>query len=310
MPKENTISIVIPSFNEDGNVGIIASTLKESVEGHNLEIIFVDDGSKDNTLAELMKLAKQDPAIRYISFSRNFGHQSALKAGIDKAKGDCIISLDADMQHPPTLIPEMIRLWKDGFEIVNTIRKETKETGFFKKLTSRLFYFIINKLSDVQIKPGSADFRLIDRKVADELKKLKETNLFFRGLIPWMGFRQIDIDYTPNERFSGTSKYSLKKMIKFASTGITSFSTRPLKIAIYIGFVISLFTFLYSCYVLTIFFFTNKAISGWTSLILSILFIGGLQISLLGIIGEYLGKLFMENKQRPTYIISQTNIED
>jgi glycosyltransferase involved in cell wall biosynthesis len=308
MVIEPFISIVVPCYNEEGNIPVIYNTLRDSISG-NYEIIFVDDGSVDNTCNEFVRLSEQYKEVRYISFSRNFGHQNALKAGIDYAKGDIIISLDADMQHPPALIPEMIRLWNEGYEIVNTVRKDTRETGLLKRLTSRLFYFIINKLSDVEIKPGTADFRLIDRKVAEELKKLKETQLFFRGLIPWLGFRQIDIDYVPNERFSGKSKYSLKKMIKFASTGITSFSTRPLKIATYIGFLISFFAVLYAFYAIIIYFFTDKAISGWTSLILSILFIGGLQITLIGIIGEYLGKLFMENKQRPTYIVSKTNIE-
>ena len=307
MTKEIVVSIIIPCYNEEGSITALYEELVKFLNG-SYEIIFIDDGSSDNTLNTLISLAKKNDSVKYISFSRNFGHQNAIKAGIDRATGDCIISLDADLQHPPSLIPEMLNLWSQGYEIVNTIRNDGKNIGFFKKLTSKLFYAIINKLSDVEIKPGSADFRLIDRRVADEFKKLKENHLFFRGLIPWIGFHQIDISYVPNERFAGKTKYSLKKMIKFAATGITSFSTKPLKIAIVIGFIISLFALLYAAYALIIFFFTDRALSGWTSLIISILFIGGLQISLIGIIGEYLGKLFMEHKQRPLYIVRKTNI--
>ncbi len=307
MTDKPLISIVIPCYNEEGNILKIFDTLKSEVSGR-LEIIFVDDGSTDATLSGIKGLAQKDKEVSYISFSRNFGHQSAIKAGIDHATGDCIIMLDADMQHPPSLIPEMIGHWKNGYDIVNTIRKDTAKTGLVKRVTSNLFYRVLNAMSDVRIKPGSADFRLIDRKVAQVLGGLKEYHLFFRGIIPWVGFRQYDLHYIPNTRFSGATKYTFKKMVSFAASGITSFSTKPLKIAIYVGFVISFFTFVYAVYALAIFFFSDKALSGWTSLILSILFIGGLQISLLGIIGEYLGKLFMESKQRPHYIINSTNL--
>lgn len=306
MTKAFLVSIVIPCYNEEGNIQKIFETIQKEIY-ESLEIVFVDDGSSDATLKHIQLLAEKQKEVKYISFSRNFGHQYAIKAGIDNASGDCIIMLDADMQHPPSLIPEMIEKWNEGYDIVNTIRKDTVRTGLFKRISSKVFYRILNAFSEVKIESGSADFRLIDKKVADALKSLKEYHLFYRGLIPWVGFKQINIDYVPNDRFSGRTKYTFKKMVSFAASGITSFSTKPLKIAIYIGFLISFFAFLYALYALFIYFFSDKAISGWTSLIISILFIGGLQISLLGIVGEYLGKLFMENKQRPHYIIKESN---
>jgi dolichol-phosphate mannosyltransferase len=307
MTKASLVSIVIPCYNEEGNIQKIFETIQKEIN-EKLEIVFIDDGSSDATLKHIQLLAEKQKEVKYISFSRNFGHQYAIKAGIDKASGDCIIMLDADMQHPPSLIPEMIEKWREGYDIVNTIRKDTVKTGLFKRVSSRVFYRILNAFSEVKIEAGSADFRLIDKKVVNALKDLKEYHLFFRGLIPWIGFNQVNLDYVPNERFSGHTKYTFKRMVSFAASGITSFSTKPLKIAIYIGFLISFFAFLYALYALFIYFFSDKAISGWTSLIISILFIGGLQISLLGILGEYLGKLFMENKQRPHYIIKESNI--
>ncbi len=307
MANDCLVSIVVPCFNEEGNIHKIFDTIKAEVN-EPFEIIFIDDGSSDSTLQAILSLVEKQKEVKYISFSRNFGHQFAIKAGIDHSAGDCIIMLDADMQHPPSLIPEMITKWKNGYDIVNTIRKDTVKTGLFKRLTSRFFYRIINALSEVRIERGSADFRLIDRKVAVVLLGMKDFHLFFRGLIPWVGFKQINLDYIPNERFSGGTKYTFGRMVSFATNGITSFSTKPLKIAVYIGFLISFFAFLYALYALFTYFFSDKALSGWTSLILSILFIGGLQISLLGIVGEYLGKLFIENKQRPHYIIKSSNI--
>jgi len=307
MKSNPLVSIVIPCYNEAGNIPHLYKKIEESVNFRN-EIILVDDGSCDTTLNEIEILANEVDNLKYISFTRNFGHQNALKAGIEHSQGDCVISMDADLQHPPALMLKMVELWQEGYDVVNTIRKDSKNTGLVKRITSKLFYFALNKLSEIEIKPGSADFRLIDRRVVNEIKKIKETQLFFRGLIPWMGFNQTEVSYTPNQRYSGSSKYSLKKMVKFATTGITSFSTKPLKIAVVLGFVISLLSVAYAIYALIVYFFTEKAISGWTSLIISILFIGGLQITLLGVIGEYLGKLFIESKKRQSYIVNKSNI--
>jgi len=307
MKSDFKVSVIIPSFNEENNIRPLFDSLSEHTKEFNTEIIFIDDGSSDNTLDKIKELATQNKNIRYISFSRNFGHQNALKAGYDSAHGDCVISMDADMQHPPELIPEMIRLWKQGYKIVSTKRLQDKSLGIFKRFTSRLYYKILNLLSEIKIESGAADFRLLDKQVVTELKAINEKFLFFRGLIPWLGFSQIQLEYIAAERFSGKTKYSFSKMLHFASNGITSFSVRPLKISIYLGFIIAFIAFLYILYAIYIAVFTNNAITGWTSTIISVLFIGGIQLIMIGILGNYLGKLFMENKNRPNYIIKEKN---
>jgi len=271
------------------------------------ELLFVDDGSTDGSLEVIWSLALSDKRVRFISLSRNFGHQNALKAGLDNATGDCVISLDADMQHPPELIPRLIEKWQEGFDVVNTLRGEQKSLSASKKISSGLFYYLVNKLSSVEIKPGVADYRLLDRKVVDALKQFNENYLFLRGLIPWMGFRQTSVPFGPAERHAGKTKYSFIRMIRFALDGITSFSSRPLYLSIAIGSVIAGLAFLYGIYAVYVHLFTEDALPGWTSITASVLFIGGIQLIMLGIIGIYLGKLFIENKKRPNYIIRQKN---
>ena len=302
------ISIIIPCFNEDGNIDYIYNQVINVINGCEYELIFVDDGSIDNTLDKIHAIAETDKRVRYISFSRNFGHQNAIKAGYDHSIGDCAISLDADGQHPVSLMPELIAKWRDGYDVVFTLRDDKKNTGIFKRLTAWFFYKIVNILSDTKVHPGASDFRLIDRKVIDELKKFSEESLFYRGLIPWLGFKQTGISYIPDKRNSGKTKYSLRKMISFASSGITSFSIKPLHLSIYLGFFFASMAILYGLYAIYVAIFTNEAVIGWTSLIASIMFIGGLQFIIIGIIGEYLGKLFINNKKSPHYIISQSNI--
>ncbi|MBV5312390.1 MAG: glycosyltransferase family 2 protein [Prolixibacteraceae bacterium] len=309
MESRKKISVIVPCFNEEEGLTTFNQTLiKFLPANYQYEIIYVNDGSRDNTYQVILSLAKENPAIKYISFSRNFGHQNALKAGYDFATGDCAISLDADLQHPPAVIPELIAKWEEGFEIVNTIRDDHESISFQKKISSRIFYQIMRKLSDVNIENGMADFRLVDKKVLKQLKLFPENFLFFRGIIPWMGFRQINVPFKANERFAGTTKYTFKKMLKFASTGVTAFSVKPLKISIYLGSVIAFMAFLYGLYAAYIHIFTDRAITGWTSVIISVLFVGGINLLMLGIIGEYLGKLFIENKRRPNYLISETNL--
>jgi len=310
MESGKKISIIVPCFNEEESLKTFNLTLIKALpENYLYEIIYVNDGSKDNTLTIILDLAKENLNIKYISFSRNFGHQNALKAGYDFASGDCAISLDADLQHPPEVIPELINKWEEGFEIVNTIRNDHDSISFTKKISSGIFYKIMRKLSDVNIENGMADFRLIDKKVLKQLKLFPENFLFFRGIIPWMGFKQTIVQFKANERFAGTTKYTFKKMLKFATTGVTSFSVKPLRLSIYLGATFAFLAFLYGIYITYIYIFTNKAVTGWTSVILSILFVGGINLLMLGIIGEYLGKLFIENKRRPNYLISDTNLE-
>jgi glycosyltransferase involved in cell wall biosynthesis len=305
------VSIIVPVHNEKDNVSLMAKSIKRVFSGlaYRYNLIFVDDGSSDLTLHEIKKLAAQDEQIRYVSFSRNFGHQAAIKAGIDKADGDCVITLDGDMQHPPHLIPQLLEKWEEGYDLVYTIRKEDKKLPFTKRVTSNLFYSIINRLSDIKIEKGAADFRLMNRNVVDVLRNLQEFEPFFRGLVKWAGFKQIPIEYEPDQRKSGVSKYTSKKMIRFALQGITSFSIRPLYAAIYIGFLCAVISALYIPYAVYSYYF-GYTISGWTSVIVIIVFFGGLQLMILGIIGIYLGKLFMQNKHRPIYIVKESNIHE
>ncbi|MGD0886012.1 MAG: glycosyltransferase family 2 protein [Thermodesulfovibrionales bacterium] len=303
------ISIVIPAYNEAGNVSVLVHKLKEQFqEKDNCEIIFVDDGSMDSTLEEIKKVADGEKTVKFISFSRNFGHQKALKAGLDHAQGDCVISMDADMQHPPEMLCKLLEKWREGYDVVYTIRKDSEDTGFMKKVTSAFFYRLMNKISDVNIPLGAADFRLLDKKVVSELRKFNENWLFIRGAVSWLGFKQIGIEYIVQKRHAGKSKYSIARMIAFAVQGITSFSILPLRISMVIGFFFSCFSFLYAIHALYEKMFLHAAILGWTSILMSILFLGGVQLFFLGVIGEYLGKMFIETKKRPPYVIKEKRL--
>ncbi|WP_396150201.1 glycosyltransferase family 2 protein [Flavobacterium sp.] len=306
-----SIAIVIPSYNEATNIDVLIQALNETIVNinYNFKFIFVDDGSSDETVVILKEKSKEHQHIFYLELSRNFGHQNALKAGIDLAKNDvdAIISMDGDMQHPPKIIPKLIQKWEEGFEVVYTIREEDKKLGFIKNKTSNLFYGLMNKLSDIKFEPGTADFRLIDKKVAQVFSDFTENELFIRGIINWVGFKQFAIHYEPNERYSGKSKYTVGKMMRFAVQGITSFSTKPLSMAIILGISLSVMAFIfYIAYVLYSVYY-GHVISGWASVITTVVFFGGLNLVVLGIIGVYIGKLFMQSKGRPNYLISSTN---
>lgn len=303
------VSIVVPCYNEEGNIEILYHQISNLLIDINVEYIFVDDNSNDNTLNVIENLSRKDKNVKYISLSRNFGHQNALRAGLEYASGDCIISMDADLQHPPEVLPILIDKWKNGYDVVYTIRRDIENISKFKKITSSLFYKLINSLAEIEIKQGSADFRLLDKKVVSALTNhITEYHLFYRGLVSWVGYKQIGIEYVPNKRFSGNSKYSLLKMLNFAINGITSFSIKPLKFATLLGLLLSILSGLYSLYVLGMSIFTDETVKGWTSVLLSILFIGGVNMILLGIIGEYIGKIYMQGKKRPHFLIKKTNI--
>ena len=305
------IAIVIPSFNEETNIEIMVKTLHEVLQKTNYDysILFVDDGSTDNSFKKLETIAKTDSKLFYAKLSRNFGHQNALKAGVDlvKNKVDAVITMDGDMQHPPALIINLLEKWQEGHNVVYTIRDEDKSLSYFKNKTSKMFYWLMNKLSEVEFEPGTADFRLLDKRVAQVFSDFEENELFIRGIINWVGFSQYAISYQPQERFSGQSKYTIYKMFRFAIQGITSFSTKPLHIAIFIGLgttFLALISFI--IYVIYSLYF-GHVISGWTSLISTVVFFGGLNLVVLGIIGIYIGKLFTQSKGRPNYIINKTN---
>ncbi len=307
MPKK--ISIVIPVCNEKGNIPTMVNALQEVMQAlpYAYNITYIDDGSDDDTLDRIKGFAKQYNNIFFISFSRNFGHQNALKAGFDFSDGDAVITMDGDLQHPPELIPVLIAQWEQGNDIVYTIRNDHQEMPLMKRKTSTLFYNILNRLSDIELESGTADFRLMDKRVVEIFRNFKEADLFWRGLVKWLGFKQIGIEYEPAERKEGKSKYTYKKMMQLALRGITSFSLKPLAIATYLGFTFSLLALFYIPYVIFSLAFGHP-ISGWASMIVTIAFFGGLQLMILGIIGMYLGKLFMQSKERPHYIIKESNL--
>ena len=305
------IIVLIPVYNEEENIPIITSALRSILENqpYTYQLLFVNDGSSDQSLSVIREQAAKYSEIRYISFSRNFGKDNAILAGFHAADGDAVITIDADMQHPPEKIPEMIGLWEAGNDVIYNYRSAegNEHVSNFNQFTSRLFYKIINKLSDVELENGISDFTLLDKKVVAVLSSLLEDNPFFRGLIKWVGFQQIGIPYTPNQRKSGTSKYNNKLLMKLALQGITSFSVKPLLIAIYLGLIFSILSLLYIPYVLYS-LYHHLAISGWASTIVTIAFFGGLESMILGILGIYLGKLFIQSKQRPNFIIKESNI--
>ncbi len=305
------VSFIIPAFNEAENLSVLAERIEVLIcdlnEKYVFDVLFIDDGSTDETEKVLLDLSLKKPVFRYISFSRNFGHQVAIKAGLDLSDGDCVVMLDADLQHPPELISSMLDKWEEGFEIVYTKRKDDPNLNRFKSLTSKLFYLLISKLSNVQIDNGAADFRLVDKNVANVLKTLDELDFFWRGLIVWVGFNQTSLEYFPANRYAGESKYTFRKMVQFAIKGITSFSTKPLRLSLFLGFFVSSLSFIYALYALLMYFINDRVVSGWASLLIATLLLGGLQLIILGIIGEYLGKLFMQSKKRPHYIIRNSS---
>ncbi|MFN8407451.1 MAG: glycosyltransferase family 2 protein [Sphingobacteriaceae bacterium] len=305
------ISIVIPAFNESKNIKLLVDRIDDVFEhlSYQYEILLVNDGSSDTTQKVLVELSQINPKVHYVEFSRNFGKDAALKAGIDLSQSNAVITIDADLQHPPELIPQMINRWEAGYEVVYAYRKEANpHYSWFNKMASRSFYHLINQLSDIDIENGISDFRMMDQKVITVLKSINEFEIFLRGMVKWVGFKQIGIEYTPAERLYGNSTYSTKALIKLALQGITSFSIKPLYTAVYLGFLFSVLSLLYIPYVIYS-FYIGAEVHGWASVIMTIVFFGGLQLVILGIIGIYIGKLFLQSKQRPNYIIRNTSLK-
>ncbi|MEO8412744.1 MAG: glycosyltransferase family 2 protein [Ginsengibacter sp.] len=307
---KKSVSIIIPVYNERDNVEAMVWALREVISklSYICTITFIDDGSNDGTLENIRQQSLLYSNVFFISLARNFGHQNALKTALDFNKSDCVITIDGDLQHPPSLIPKLIEKWEEGNEIVYTIRKDDKtELPILKRKTSNLFYNLLNNLSGIQLEQGTADFRLLDKKVVDILRNFDEDDLFWRGLVKWVGFKQVSVEYIPEIRKHGKSKYTYRQMMAFGLKGITSFSTKPLTIAIYFGFSTACLSLFYIPYVLYSIYF-GHAISGWASLIVTVAFLGGLQLMILGIIGIYLGKLFIQSKKRPHYIVKELNV--
>lgn len=303
------LSIVIPCFNEAKCIDVLYRELSNVLSkiGLTYELLFIDDGSTDNSLDILIQLSKQDSSLKYLSFSRNMGHQKALKAGIDNAYGNAVIFMDGDMQHPPALIHTLISYWRDGYDVVNTVRKDDRQYGFTKRITSKLFYYLINQISETRIKRGGADFKLLDAKVIKVLRECQEESLFLRGMTAWCGFKQVWVEYQADSRYANVSKYSFSKMLSLAIDGITSFSIRPLRVSILLSVVFALCSLIEIVYVLYVVLFTDQFVSGWASLAILISILGASILLMLGIIGEYIGKIFIQLKQRPNYIIKTQN---
>lgn len=305
--SEPTVSVVVPCYNEEPVIDETHHRLTDTLSslGCSYEIVYVDDGSRDGTLLKLRSIQAQDDTVRVLSFSRNFGHQIAVSAGIDHAQGEAIVLIDADLQDPPELIQAMLEKWREGYDVVYGQRHSREGETYFKVATARLFYRFINRLSDVPIPLDTGDFRLMSRQVVEVLKRMPEKDRFIRGMVSWVGFRQCALPYERARRFAGVSKYPLRKMVAFATDGILSFSIKPLRLATTMGFVTSGLAILGILYALVLRLWTSNWVSGWTLLIISVLFLGGVQLICLGIIGEYVGRIYSESKRRPLYLIGE-----
>jgi len=306
------ISIVVPLYNEEKNIRLMHDRLVSSILKitSNFEIIYVNDGSNDNSFLELLKLSNEDERVKYINFSRNFGHQIAVTAGLEYSKGAAVVIIDGDLQDPPEVIPEMYALYKEGFEVVYGQRLIRKGESFFKKITAKYFYRILKKITNINIPVDTGDFRLIDRKIVNDLKNMPEQNKFLRGQIAWLGYRQTSIFFERDERKFGETGYPFSKMLKFALDGITGFSDVPLQFVTKTGIFISFISFLVILYAIFSHFILERTITGWTSLIISSMFIGGVQLISVGIIGEYISRINKNVQNRPLYIVSETNVEN
>jgi len=300
-------SVIIPAYNEQEVIRESYRRLTEVMRGlgEPYELIFIDDGSRDKTAEILARICEQDKNAILIRFSRNFGHMPAITAGMDYARGRAVMVIDADLQDPPELFPTMIGKWREGYEVVYGKRTERKgETGF-KKLTAGVYYRFLKRMTDVDLPVDTGEFRLIDRKVCDAIKRVKEKNRYIRGLVSWVGFKQTAVPYVREKRFAGETKYPLTKMIKLAMDGITSFSYKPLKLAANLGFGISALSFIYLLIVLYQRLFTHSTTTGWASMVAIVLFSQGIVLMVLGLMGEYIGRIFEEIKGRPIYIVDE-----
>lgn len=301
------ISIVVPVFNEEDNLHEFHKRISAVMQGlpYDYSLVFVDDGSKDSSAVILNQLSEEDKHVEAYLLSRNYGHQMALTCGLDNADGDAVITMDGDLQHPPELLPEMLKLWEEGNDIVQTKRMATEDAGFFKNITSSVYYKLINAMSKVEITPGGSDFRLMDRKAVDAFKLYRERARFIRGLVNTLGFRVTVLEFVAPPRFAGHSKFNLHKMLHFALDGITAFSNLPLRWAFYIGLIFGLFSLALLGHVFYVKYITNDAVPGWATTTVSVLFLGGIQLVGIGILGEYIGRIFEEIKHRPLYLVAR-----
>jgi glycosyltransferase involved in cell wall biosynthesis len=301
------ISIIAPAYNESGNLFPFYDRMKSVLDkiDPSWEIVFVNDGSKDNTMNELLELNQKDPRVKIVDFSRNFGKEVALTAGLDHCIGQVIIPIDTDLQDPPELINDMVRLWREGNEVVYATRAKREGETAVKKFTAYMFYKFINKMTRIEIPQNTGDFRLMDRKVLDSLNELRETHRFMKGLFSWVGYKQVSLTYVREPRFSGVTKFNYWKLWNFAIEGITGFSIAPLQFATYFGFFVSVFAAIYAIIIIFKTLFVGPDVPGYPSIMVTLLFLGGIQLITIGIIGEYVGRIYNEVKRRPLYIVSK-----
>ena len=306
------LSVIIPIYNEELNINKLFERLDKVISEMQLnsyEYIFINDGSRDNSLELIRTLAEKYPYVKFINFSRNFGHQIAVSAGLDHCCGDAVSIIDADLQDPPELIPELYKKLKTGYEVVYAKRKVRHGEGFMKKFTAKIFYRILSRMTSINIPVDTGDFRIVDKKIVNVLLQMSEQQKFLRGQISWVGFNQSFVEYERDERAAGVTGYTYRKMIRLALDGITSFSNFPLKIVTVTGFVVSGITFFMMLYALYSRFISKDYEPGWTSLMLTVLFIGGVQLIGIGIIGEYISRISANVRNRPLYIIKETNLK-
>jgi len=306
------ISILIPCYNEEKSLPLLYPELLKLMDGHpqyEWELMFVNDGSADGTLGELQRLRQQDKRVNYVDLSRNFGKESAMLAGFDYVTGDCMVIIDADLQHPPTLIPEMIKWWEQGYDDVYAKRKSRGKESWLRKRLSLQFYKILQSSSRFDVLQNVGDFRLLDRSCINALKRLRESERYTKGMYSWIGFKKKDVEFVQGDRVAGESSWNYRQLFSFAIDGITSFTNAPLRISTIVGFLVSLCAFLYMIYVLIKALIWGDPVQGYPTLVILILFLGGIQLLSLGIIGEYIGRIYNETKNRPDYIVRVFNDE-
>ena len=307
------ISILIPCYNEEKSLPLLYPELvklMDANQGYDWELMFVNDGSVDGTLAELQRLRKQDSRVSYVDLSRNFGKEAAMLAGFDYVTGDCTVIMDADMQHPPTLIPELIKWWEQGYDDVYAKRKSRGRESWLRKRMSLLFYKVLQLSSRFDVLQNVGDFRLLDRKCINALRKMRESERYTKGMYCWIGFKKKEVEFVQGDRVAGDSSWSYGRLFSLAIDGITSFTSLPLRISTVIGFIVSLLAFCYMVFVFTEALIWGDPVQGYPTLVVLILFLGGIQLLSLGIIGEYIGRIYNETKNRPDYIVREFNGED
>jgi glycosyltransferase involved in cell wall biosynthesis len=302
-----TYSLVVPAHDEEGVIAELVARLTQVMDAldGDAEAILVDDGSRDRTYELMLLTTSEDPRFRLIRLSRNFGHQIALTAGVDLAAGDAVIVLDADLQDPPEVVLELAARWRDGYDVVYAVREAREGETRFKRATANAFYRAFNRISEVQVPVDVGDFRLVDRRALDVFSQMRESNRFVRGMFSWIGLRQTGVLYHRQERFAGETKYPLRKMLRFAATGVISFSAAPLRAALNLGFFVSIVSFVILVWSLVVKLSGLYDVPGWTSIVVVVSFIGGIQLIVLGVIGEYIGDIHAEVKRRPLYVISE-----